>query len=290
MHIQTDTAGPSKWENSAWYLFIIAFGCAWTCLLNPYNILCNKNTPGENEMVLTQVMDLRVTYAVVVASVGKNSYKGLDSINSAIQSICMMKKILNAKYDVMVVVAELTEDIHQAFRAVGADSVVDVTDYLDVHELYHPYYGSDTQNRQDGDMTYYKFPLFNMTEYRQIFFFDADVLWQENPDAIFEKTRNSSLVAFCYEDRPQSSQMKYGFNTHAMIIRPDTKRYQNMLFRADTGHYRPFTNTEQDVIESEYAPTIDCWGDEGIPMAPSHKHGFDWQDVKCTDIEIKFND
>ena len=99
-----------------------------------------------------------------------------------------------------------------------------------------------------------------MTSYTRLMFFDSDVLFfDESPDYIFEHPNASSaeFVAL-WEERDGFFNVvnwKDGINAHMMLMRPSAQRFENLLSRAKSGNYRPFTNTEQDVIEAEFAPT-----------------------------------
>ena len=43
-----------------------------------------------------------------------------------------------------------------------------------------------------------------------------------------------------------------GLNTHLMLLRPNRTVYQELLQKAATGDYIPFTNTEQGVLENYF--------------------------------------
>ena len=185
----------------------------------------------------------------------------------------------NANHPVIVVGALLSADQIEALKRAGADAVCDATPF-NTTAIYHPYYGSDTQNRKDGAMTYYKLLLFNLTSLKRIVFFDADVLIEENPDYLFESTQESADIVAFHEGRP-SDVWTSGFNTHIMLVKPSHEHFQSMTLRAATGNYRAFTNTEQDVIENEYAYLMRGFGDPGYPRYPQHQHNFNL-DTKCT--------
>jgi len=119
-----------------------------------------------------------------------------------------------------------------------------------------------------------EFLLFNLTTSSKVVFFDADVLMHENPDYLFVFNVPGDFVAFREHGRPSVPSWSDAFNTHIMFIKPSSRRFNNLVIRSQTGNYRPYTNTDQDVIENEFATDGGHFDEADMPRSPRHQHGF----------------
>jgi hypothetical protein len=105
------------------------------------------------------------------------------------------------------------------------------------------------QDRKDGWATYFKFKAWTHDEYDTILVSDADIVWKGNPDPILEGPGfDVSFQAF----EENADRKRTGLNTRLMIITPSKDLYNILVDRASSGNYVPYTNTEQDVLESQF--------------------------------------
>ena len=94
---------------------------------------------------------------------------------------------------------------------------------------------------------------------------DTDVCVHEDVHAWMRRLhRNGTYFAAMKEvvGRPH-----LGMNTHLMYLRPSRLLHRLLVDKARLGDFMPYTNGEQDVIETVFAPHLDS--PEGLP---SHTH------------------
>ena len=143
-------------------------------------------------------------------------------------------------------------------------------DTLEHHDSYWVD-NNGVQKRHDGTCTSLKLAAWNRTDYAGIILSDADLCFLQPFDALgwmmklyeqdiyFQALQESgskcsppgpnrrSLAAFvgprCYN----------GLNTHMMYLRPDKVVGQLLLDKAKYGDFVPYTNTEQDVLETVFS-------------------------------------
>eukprot|EP00172_Hildenbrandia_rubra_P004405 Plantae.Rhodophyta-Hildenbrandia_rubra.ctg8835.p1 GENE.Plantae.Rhodophyta-Hildenbrandia_rubra.ctg8835~~Plantae.Rhodophyta-Hildenbrandia_rubra.ctg8835.p1 ORF type:complete len:304 (-),score=26.75 Plantae.Rhodophyta-Hildenbrandia_rubra.ctg8835:433-1344(-) len=150
--------------------------------------------------------------------------------------------------------------------------------------LYKPIYGVEeavdhqrmfrvgkVHDRRDGWATYFKFLAWTMVQYERVLYVDADVVFHENPDRIFKEKELENVT---FQAFPEKNSRGYkGLNTHFMLISPSMTMFQTIVKRAREGLYLPYTNTEQDVLEWLYQPSMftQKFSDEKIMI--NHTHG-----------------
>ena len=105
-------------------------------------------------------------------------------------------------------------------------------------------------NSSAGWDTYYKFLLWNMTQFDKILYSDAEVLFMQNPDTWFER---ADYPYGFLSDTEELERGWLGLNTHMMLLRPDPDVFELLLVKAKEGKYITFANTEQDVLETVFA-------------------------------------
>ncbi len=200
------------------------------------------------------------------------SYRGADFAREAFISICSLKS-LQTQYPVLVFTANAAPHEIEKLKEAGVDAVCDVSWWTTPFEINNPDKGKcHAQTRVDGVLTYYRFLAWNQTKYDSIMMFDTDVFFTRNPDDGFTIEEDAELLAFP-EDSGRSglsNNWLKGWNIHITRIKPSARRFFNLLFRTRYGNYRPFINTEQDVVETEFAPQIVNWPDE---FSTNHFHG-----------------
>eukprot|EP00927_Polykrikos_kofoidii_P071477 TRINITY_DN67738_c0_g1_i1.p1 TRINITY_DN67738_c0_g1~~TRINITY_DN67738_c0_g1_i1.p1 ORF type:complete len:453 (+),score=58.75 TRINITY_DN67738_c0_g1_i1:65-1423(+) len=127
--------------------------------------------------------------------------------------------------------------------------------------------GQHIEKRIDGWATYFKFYAWNSTAYDQALLVDVDVCFKENPDIVFLKMPAETAFAAS----PEKRFGKYwGLNSHMMVLRPSNKEFRALVDRARRGHYIPYTNSEQDVLEAAYPGHL--FAPESMHRIVKHHH------------------
>jgi hypothetical protein len=123
------------------------------------------------------------------------------------------------------------------------------TEWYREHERAPPPAWSHLQARNDGPETSLKFFAWALTRYRLVLHTDADVHFLESPAAALAEAHGRGLLF--QAARVERGKRGYlGLNTHMMILRPSLSIFAVLAANAATGHFIPYTRTEQDVIES----------------------------------------
>lgn len=246
--------------------------------------LVSPGTPGSPP--LHSSLENKFAYVTFVSNPAHKSRRRLakggavNTVNNALQAVCTLNRT-GVRHPIVVLASNFDASVHQLFLKAGASLVIDPQWDPRPHFRMQ---GAPAQQRSDAVFTYYKLIVFNLTAYTRLLFFDSDVLWfDEPPDYVFDHP-NASALEFVglWESRSKyfsaygaGSNWERGINSHLMLLRPNTQRFQNILYRAKTGNFRPFTNGDQDVIEAEYAPTAGFFftGNRHIHGAPPELGG-----------------
>ena len=159
-------------------------------------------------------------------------------------------------------------------------------------------------NRKDMHKTLFKLALWNLTEYDEVAFVDADVTFLTSPDSLFAaltpgdksnkigrgildpSTRPPPYTCYGSEKksnltgRPRCASLdfaagvgirescrRYGWQTGFFATRPSKARFASMLRRSKLGDFSLHTHTEQDIIEAEFAAP-QCLGRASLPPSP----------------------
>ena len=108
------------------------------------------------------------------------------------------------------------------------------------------------QSRRDGACTTLKFSAWALLEYDGLFHSDTDICLHEDPVPY--------LHQFCSVGEPflaiqhRENRQYLGANAHFTYLQPDYFIFEILTHKAKSGDFVPFTNTEQDVIETLFAP------------------------------------
>lgn len=137
---------------------------------------------------------------------------------------------------------------------------------------YHPEDGlawpsnDHVQARTDGLCTTVKFNAWNLN-YDAIALVDDDVCLRDTNGFLkaFEVFVNSGRDI--QAEREKAQRPKFGLNTHMAFLKANSTHFHNLVHKAATGDFMPYTNTEQDVIESYFGSNPL----EGFPW-PGHVH------------------
>lgn len=186
--------------------------------------------------------------------------------------------------------ANLRDD-HVAMLAVLGFQMHNVTDSIGMWQSkYKPCYSKaqaiqenrswkdqPVQERRDGWATYFKFKAWTYDKYDKILISDTDIIWKDSPDPILAGL-GFDIDFDAFPEKEDRARM--GLNTHLMIITPSKDRYEQLVDWASSGHYFPYTNTEQDVLESN----LDVHEETGnVVKQFHHRH----KHVDCAGIDAE---
>ena len=104
----------------------------------------------------------------------------------------------------------------------------------------------ELQPRRDYACTSAKFFAWNLTAHSNVLLVDADVLLREDP--LPWMTRHSDELFVAHTE--QASRAYVGLNTRMMYLQPNAAVFELLRRASIAGNFVPYTNSEQDVIES----------------------------------------
>lgn len=171
---------------------------------------------------------------------------------------------------VMVVRAVSAEAI-EALRGAGWDVRDYRTFWRDAYEMSpilkqspaaHWPRANKVQQRGDSACTSLKLLAWNMTEWDTVLMVDNDVCLIDDPGPWAQQHRNLTLVA-----QPEVASRGYqGLNSHFVMLHPDPQLARVLVEMGTSGSYLPYTNGDQDVIETVFAAR------QRMPTLPNHTH------------------
>ncbi len=146
--------------------------------------------------------------------------------------------------------------------------------------------------RSDGVGTYLKLLVFALGSYARVLHVDLDVKLHESPDPWLlrlpprlaqeglervghEGSSAAPPIIFGAERRPGLPLGKLGGNTHIFYARPSNGTLRMLLTIANEGCYWPWTNSEQDLVESVFQPSAPMYKDpryRSHAVFPRHEH------------------
>lgn len=128
-----------------------------------------------------------------------------------------------------------------------------VYDSATAHKLNRPWTEDNfVQHRVDGWATYLKFWAWKATDFERVLVVDMDVTFNISRP-LEEVVREVPMADFLTS--PETYSRRYpGLNTHLMLLRPSEETFARLIRRAIEGDYMPYTNTEQDILESHFDP------------------------------------
>lgn len=190
-------------------------------------------------------------------------------------SIGRMLDAYGSRVDRLMLTAHLTQDAMARMAHEGGWRVIDFTPLgtavartgVDMACFYHPLFNKSEAiaqgrawndrnhhpERRDGVGTYYKLLLFAMTDYKRILSIDVDVGIFDNPDTLLLSSPNLPIIMSA---EPKAGLQKgVGTNSHIFYATPSNATLRRLLQMASDGCYWPFTNGEQDILESIFSPS-----------------------------------
>jgi hypothetical protein len=235
-----------------------------------------------------------------------------DLLNMALRSVCMLKAT-QPVHPIVIILHGWPASAAALFLTAGADRVIE-TDWDPTPYIFlEPGVGGSKETTGYQATMYYKLLFWNLTEYAEMLIFDGDIRWfDESPDYVFgdPKTADVGIVG-TWEWRPR--EWAYSFNCHLFLMKPSAQRFENLLERAKNRAWRPYTNTEQDILNSEFerdfglfipgekdshggwgfrpaADSRDHGNRMGIVRLPKHEHGnpyfWDWRTIPNCNINF----
>jgi len=120
------------------------------------------------------------------------------------------------------------------------------------------------QKRDDGRCTSLKLHAWNLTEYDGILAFDSDACLIEDPRPYL--MRQYELGTYFAHSGREKKPTREGFNSHLFYFQPSRILYKLLTDMARLGDYYPFTNGEQDVLETVFPVHLPN------PAPPKNKH------------------
>ena len=119
------------------------------------------------------------------------------------------------------------------------------------------------QSRADHACTSVKLLAWNMTGYRSALLVDTDVVLRADPLPWMRRhAASQQMVA----ETEVASRGYVGFGTHMVLLRPNAEVFELLRASSVAGSFVPYTNSEQDVIETVFSPHLPR------PPLPPHAH------------------
>lgn len=135
------------------------------------------------------------------------------------------------------------------------------------------------QRRPDHACTSLKLLAWNLTQYRSVLLSDLDVCLLEDPAPWMRAHADEYFVASQEPfGRWPNSRKFLGLNSHLCFLQPSTLLFRLLRDKGQTRSYIPYTNGEQDIIETVFADHA-RW-----PPLPRHTHKCGWRACVCEDL------
>lgn len=173
-----------------------------------------------------------------------------EQVNLALHSVCSLRNTRPA-HDIVVVLHNWPPGTAELFMRAGATRVIDTT--WDAYAHLLTAHTDNADRARNMPVTCFKLLFWNLTEYAEIVHFDADVLWLgENPDYVFGHPNATGAEIVATWELRNFADWVFSFNSHLLRLVPNAKRFESLVWRMETGKWRPYTNGEQDILNSEY--------------------------------------
>ena len=113
--------------------------------------------------------------------------------------------------------------------------------------------GRYVQRRQDAECTSLKLLVWNLTEYERVMVADTDTCMHEDP-APWIRAQWAEYFVMGREGNFGNRQRGYlGLNSHLFFLQPSALVFRLLTDVATSGSFVPFTNGDQDVLETVFA-------------------------------------
>ena len=122
------------------------------------------------------------------------------------------------------------------------------------------------QKRIDGICTTTKFHSWSLNGFDAVAVIDNDVCL-DDPNQVWRALDEFSKSDRIFAARPEKAERRYwGFNTRIMFLKPNVHIFKLLTDKAASGDFVPYTNTEQDVLETVFSPKLHS------VTVPPHRH------------------
>jgi hypothetical protein len=123
----------------------------------------------------------------------------------------------------------------------------------------------ESQMRRDYVCTSIKMLAWNLTEHSNVLVVDADLYLRTDPLPWMSRFRSEIFVA-----HSEVGERAYrGLNSRLMYLQPDRRIFELLRRAAISGNYVPYTNSEQDVLETFFSAPVLSHGVDSMPMPDS---------------------
>lgn len=222
-------------------------------------------------------MDMLKTGLLVVLSNG-TSYKGESPVLQVDKAMLLglSVRILGSKLPLLALVdgfnVQEIRRLHETGFRTHDVSHIPKDEYA-LKPIYKPEKGrkfpgsaehpGGVQGRQDFLSTSVKFLAWNLTQYDALMICDTDVVFRQDPwSYVHRLLRKNEYFSASNEDINRGYR---GLNSHMMFIRPNSQVFRIVRDSATSGNFFPYTNGDQDVIESIFSP-------RDFARLPDHLH------------------
>ncbi|KAL1508220.1 hypothetical protein AB1Y20_004337 [Prymnesium parvum] len=128
--------------------------------------------------------------------------------------------------------------------------------------LHWPRRPANVQRRQDYKCTSLKLLAWNLTQFERVMVSDTDVCVLEDLLPWMTAHWGEYFIA-----TPQGLDRPYqGISSHFMFLQPNGLVFQMLRDMGQSRSYIPYTNSEQDIIETMFATR------KTMPKLPTHRH------------------
>ena len=234
-----------------------------------------QNTTADTDTA-PEIHTFNVCYHQILVNT-KDHYQKDRMLEEIIHTHAAMKR-MGFKYPHFVDIAQVDPKDAERLRSEGM-IVTDRTKMIPYFKsIWHPEYHlkkaqvrgervtgktavpHDVQGRKDGWATYFKFLAWRMFQCKKVVSFDADVHFDERLTSSF-RYKNGTFEEYLSngwhkkeeEFSAYTEVEKRGFtglSVHAMILTPSIATYDLFIHTAENRDFSPYTQCEQDVIES----------------------------------------
>ena len=106
------------------------------------------------------------------------------------------------------------------------------------------------QKRKDGWATYVKFLAWSMSQCKRVLAFDADCHFDANIEEELVSGPDEEFSAYPPPAYGTAGRGYLGINSARLLLTPSPHKYEMIVGAANRSEYIPFTNIDQDVLET----------------------------------------
>lgn len=259
--------------------------------------LCWSHLPTANRVKLSgrgrivSQLSRRPRFAVACAICNATDYRGGGGAQQIFRAGALLQTVSRySTYETPFETVALVSNFHtvQDFARQGWDRIhrIDYNElafkskFVDDGKTFWPTSGR-VQRREDGRCTTLKFNAWAL-KYDAVLVLDTDVCLEENPYPFLAAAYKSGHYFLAFKGVSARRAVE-GFNTHMIFLQPNTMFESLLRDKARNGEFMPFTNTEQDVLDTVFSAAT-----SGVPrqVFPKHQHGRSNMSCWATDTSV----